>query len=135
MVVPLQPKTKTFLQMNTPINSKEFLATVNNAIERLMRINKLNATQLAGELGLNQQHMRRLIRQSTGMSSANYITSIKIGRAKELLIKQDLLAVAKVGYLCGYDEATHFTRFFRNAVGMTPSEYRAKHRDTMHSYL
>lgn len=114
--------------MDTPINSNDFLATVDATIERLMRKNKLNANYLAGELGLHPQHMRRLLRQTTGMSSADYITSIKIGRAKELLIEHDLLAVAKVGYLCGYDEATHFTRFFRNVVGMTPSEYRAKHR-------
>lgn len=114
--------------MDTPINSKDFLATVDATIEQLMRKNKLNANHLAGELGLHPQHMRRLIRQTTGMSSSDYITSKKVTRAKQLLLKNDLLCIAKVSYLCGYDEATHFTRFFRNAVGMTPSEYRSIHR-------
>lgn len=114
--------------MNYTDNTKEFLAIVDAAIERMMRDDKLNAINLASDLNIHSQQLRRLIRQTTGMSSAEYITSKKIARAKQLLLKQDMLSIAKVGFLCGFDEPTHFTRFFKHTVGMTPSQFRNQNK-------
>lgn len=114
--------------MNNPINTKDFLAQADAIIKRLMRDNKLSATQLASELGIHPQQMRRLIKQATGMSSSEYIIDKKITQAKELLLNQDLLTVAKIGYLCGFSEPTHFTRFFKHTVGMTPSQFRNQNK-------
>lgn len=124
----MQPKTKTFSLMYTPFSTKDFLAQADASIKKLMRDNNLTANQLASELGIHPQQMRRLIRQATGMSSSEYIIDKKITHAKELLLNQDLLTVAKVGYLCGFSEPTHFTRFFKHTVGMTPSQFRNQNK-------
>lgn len=114
--------------MNDSINTTDFLATVDSTIERLMHDKNLTAVQLAAELNIHPQQLRRLIRSITGMKSSDYIKTKKITRAKQLLLEQDLLTVAKVGYLCGFDEPTHFTRFFKHTMGMTPSKFRKQNK-------
>ncbi len=115
--------------MSNPINTKDFLAKADGIIRQLMRDNNLTANQLANELGIHPQQMRRIIRQATGMSSSEYIIDKKITQARELLLTQDLLTVAKIGYQCGFSEPTHFTRFFKRIVGMTPSQFRNQNKN------
>lgn len=52
-----------------------------------------------------------------------YLKQFRIQRAAGLLASTDL-GVAEIGALCGFEDASYFSRSFREAKGHTPSRYR-----------
>ncbi|WP_394917989.1 helix-turn-helix domain-containing protein [uncultured Robinsoniella sp.] len=65
----------------------------------------------------------RTFRQYMGMTPMQYITSIRITKAKELLETTDL-TINEIGDLTGYQNALYFSRIFKKTVGAAPTEYR-----------
>ena len=107
--------------MNNPRNKTDFLNGVNTAIEQLMDENRLSVIQLACRLNMQPQQLRRIMKSIT-----EYIAEQRIMYAKQLLIRYDLLTIAEISNMCGFDEPTHFTRFFKRLTGITPIEFRKK---------
>lgn len=74
------------------------------------------------------QHMSvswfiRCFKQYMGMTPMQYITSIRINKAKELL-KNTNYSIQEVSSLSGYDNPLYFSRIFRKQTGSSPSGYR-----------
>lgn len=46
------------------------------------------------------------------------------GRAAAWWLLERDAPIAEIGFLCGYADQPHFTRQFRDRVGMTPARYR-----------
>jgi YesN/AraC family two-component response regulator len=65
-------------------------------------------------------------RRYTQCSPKQYITTLRILHAKELL--RDLsLTVNEISSLVGYNDPFHFSKIFKKYEGISPSEYRTKH--------
>lgn len=80
------------------------------------------------EIGcFNASYLSRLFKQVYGCNISEYVMNMRMERAKELLIsttdKINEISV-KVGYLSAHS----FTRTFKNAVGISPLEYRELYR-------
>ena len=74
------------------------------------------------------QHMSvswfiRSFKQYMGITPMQYITSIRINKAKELLKNTDY-SIQEVGSLSGYDNPLYFSRIFHKQTGCSPSQYR-----------
>jgi len=65
----------------------------------------------------------RTFRQYMGMTPMQYITSIRMTKAKELLETTDL-TINEIGDLTGYQNALYFSRIFKKTAGTAPTEYR-----------
>lgn len=61
----------------------------------------------------------------TGQNIMDYVNSVRIGQAKELL-KDISLKTYQIAEQTGYSDPTYFSRVFKNIVGISPSEYRNK---------
>ena len=74
------------------------------------------------------QHMSiswfiRCFKQYMGMTPMQYITSIRINKAKELLKNTDY-SIQEISSLSGYENPLYFSRIFRKQTGFSPSHYR-----------
>ena len=78
---------------------------------------------LAGEFGVHPVHLARTFRKYYGRSVGTYLKEIRIHRAI-LLVMQRKLTLAEVGYLSGFSDQSHFTRAFKDIIGITPGEFR-----------
>ncbi len=78
---------------------------------------------LAAMDGLGSSRYHALFRQLMGCTPAGYITSLRMSKARELLIDPDL-PVGEVAALCGYADPLYFSRVFRRECGLSPSQYR-----------
>ena len=65
----------------------------------------------------------RLIKRYTGLTYSNYLISLRIEKAKELLLTTDL-SIEEIIWLVGYHNRGFFYRRFSEAVGMNPAAYR-----------
>lgn len=75
-----------------------------------------------------KQHMSiswfiRCFKQYMGMTPMQYITSIRINRAKELL-KNTNYSIQEISSLSGYENPLYFSRIFHRQTGFSPSRYR-----------
>ena len=61
--------------------------------------------------------------QETGCTFKEYLTEIRIRRAKELL-RTTPLRSADIAYEVGYNDPHYFSYVFRKNTGLTPSEFR-----------
>lgn len=88
----------------------------------------LTLDQLAAEAGISTFHFTRVFRAATGSSPHAYLLDVRIGAAKDLLVRTDL-AVAEVGRRCGFPRPAHFSVAFAGRVGLPPTAYRRGARE------
>ena len=74
------------------------------------------------------QHMSvcwfiRCFKRYMGVTPMQYLTSIRIGKAKELL-KNTNYSIQEIGNLVGYENPLYFSRIFHRQTGYSPSAYR-----------
>ena len=78
-----------------------------------------NAAKAAG---FSKFHFVRLFRDIYGKTPHQYLTSVRIGRAIQLL--QTDLTVKQVCFAVGFDSITSFTALFKRRIGLTPAAYQ-----------
>lgn len=77
----------------------------------------------ADELHLSANYFGDLIKKETGKSAQEYIQFKIIKTAKERIFDLDK-SISEIAYDLGFKYPQHFTRLFKQQVGVTPSEYR-----------
>jgi AraC family transcriptional regulator, transcriptional activator of pobA len=77
----------------------------------------------AGELHLSANYFGDLIKKETGISPQEYIQTKVIDVAKERIFDIDK-SISEVAYELGFKYPQHFTRLFKQKVGVSPNEYR-----------
>lgn len=104
---------------------KEVLNKMEKA--RLIIREKINTTispeEIAASLNMSYTWFRRIFKQYTGLAPAQYITQLKIQKAKELL-SVTTMSVKEIALELGYESIDYFSTFFRNQTGQTPSQFR-----------
>ena len=83
----------------------------------------INAQDLAALCGISYDYLRQLFEKFYGLTPIKYINDLKLKRAKELL-ESGMYSVSEAAYHSGFSDVSHFSRFFKSAVGVLPSEYR-----------
>jgi AraC family transcriptional regulator len=86
---------------------------------------RLTLERLAGVAGLSAWHFARLFKRATGLAPHQFITMLRIERAKVLLF-QTRESVRAVAYAVGFTNVRHFRRKFRAHFGILPSALRAR---------
>jgi AraC family transcriptional activator of pobA len=77
----------------------------------------------ANELNLSANYFGDLVKKETGKTAMEYIQEKVIDLAKERLFDQSK-SVSEIAFGMGYKYPQHFTRLFKQRVGMSPQEYR-----------
>lgn len=85
----------------------------------------LSLTRLSEQVHFNPSYLSRLFKQVTGNNLLNYISEVRLNKAKELL-DDSSMKINEIATAVGYISATYFNRFFKNATNMTPVEYRER---------
>lgn len=77
----------------------------------------------AGELNLSSNYFGDLVRKETGISALECIQAKVIDLSKEKIFDRSK-SISEIAYEMGYKYPQHFTRLFKQRVGMSPQEYR-----------
>ena len=79
------------------------------------------------EVHLSQSHFSTIFAQETGLTFTQYLTALRIGKAKELLEATEMRS-SQIALEVGYNDSHYFSYLFKKTTGMTPSEYRRDFR-------
>lgn len=79
----------------------------------------------AEALHLTPKQLSALCRQATGKSATDLLKE-KVATEAKVLLTGTPLPVSELGYRLGFYDVAHFSRWFKQAVGQTPSAYRAQ---------
>ncbi|MFJ3901918.1 helix-turn-helix domain-containing protein [Streptomyces sp. NPDC090025] len=91
---------------------------------------RLSVAEHAARHGLTPAELRAAVRRAAGCSPKDYLLTVRLGRAKELLAATDL-PVAAVARRVGYDDPAYFSRLFTRRVGTAPVRFRAQQSRTV----
>ncbi|MEW6355728.1 MAG: helix-turn-helix domain-containing protein [Planctomycetota bacterium] len=84
----------------------------------------LSAGLIARTIRLNPAYFCRLFKRVTRMTVTNYLTELRIERAKKLL-RNTQLRMSEIAHEIGYSRQSYFARKFRDIAGVSPRQFRS----------
>jgi AraC-like DNA-binding protein len=88
---------------------------------------KIDAGEIAGEACYSKFHFIRTFKSIYGKTPHQYLTGVRVERAKELLERG--VSVTDVCFAVGFDSLGSFIGLFKRRAGVTPSEYQRQRLD------
>ena len=86
---------------------------------------KITLDTLSARYNISKYHLQRSFQRYFGQSPGEYLTRLRLTRAKELLRATDL-PVSEVAYRVGMENTSYFISVFRVREGATPQQYRRR---------
>lgn len=83
----------------------------------------LKVCELAAIAQISPCHFIRLFKNNTGQTPHQYILQQRIAKARYLLQHREI-SISEIAARVGFCDQSHFTKYFKRIVGMTPREYR-----------
>lgn len=110
------------LVLGTNTADKAFLSKVTVLIETNLANENFDVEWLASEMFLGRTQLYRKIKALTNQSAQEFITTIRLNKAAEMLL-EGKLAVGEIAFMVGYTDPTSFSRVFQKQFGLTPKKY------------
>lgn len=86
-----------------------------------------SASEVSRFLGVSRSWLNQLVRRETGKNLTDHLQGRLILESKRLLAHSDL-NISEIAYQLGFEDASYFTRLFRQIAQTSPSEFREFHR-------
>lgn len=83
----------------------------------------IDRNNIASRFNISPNHLSRMFRQQGHMTLADYITWVRIERAK-FMLKKYTFRLTEVATRCGFQDVNYFYRVFKKKTSYTPSDYR-----------
>lgn len=87
-------------------------------------MNELTLDRIADHLFINKFYLVKLFKEATGLTIFEYVNKCRINKAKLLFLMDGNRSVTDVCYEVGFHQPAHFSRNFKQMVGVTPEHFR-----------
>lgn len=84
----------------------------------------ISLQSVASHVYMSPNHFSTVFSQGSGTTFIEYLTSVRIQRAKHLLVESDMRC-SDITYEAGYSDPHYFSFIFKKQTGMSPREYRS----------
>jgi len=84
----------------------------------------VNIEEIARIFAFSQTYLTKIFKKHCETTPLKYLISLRIDRAKQMLVTNSEMDIGKVAHAVGYDDQHYFSRLFKNVVGKSPSDYR-----------
>lgn len=104
-----------------PVSEKMIDNVISEIREHYME--DISLTSLSTKYNISMGHLSKTIKEQLQVNFSDYIASLRIQRAKELL-RDDSLSIQEISEIVGYNDYFYFTKVFKKIEGISPSKYR-----------
>ena len=95
----------------------------NTVPEMITKLTGISTEDIARAAGVHVGHLHRIFPEEIGMTIGEYLTHLRIEKAKTLLMHTDI-PNASIAARTGISSQQYFCRLFKKETGMSPQEYR-----------
>ncbi len=93
-----------------------------NYVEKNIADEHYNVEQLSADLCMSRMTLYRKIQSLTGQKPTEFIRTIRLRRAAELL-RENRLTITEISYATGFSSVSYFSRCFRTMYGVAPTQF------------
>ena len=111
----MKPEDKSAKALSAVDRAKEF---INNHFAEDIKVENM-----ANAVNMSPTYFSKQFKAVTTFSPYEYLQSIRLAKAKELLLKTDL-PVLEIAYRTGFNSDANFIYFFKNETGISPLKFR-----------
>ena len=110
-------------EVHLPSLDEKLLEKVIKLTNEKMAETEFGVDELSKMIGMSSVYLNKKMSALTGKTTSEYVRTIRLKRAAQLLEKSDL-TIAEVAYEVGYNSPKYFSKYFKDEYGILPSEYR-----------
>ncbi len=110
------------------MDNKTFVAGALDYIAKAYKDEDLSLERVAEKAGFSVSYFNRIFTESTGKPVMEYVREYRLIMAAQLLRASDK-SILELALDFGYANPENFTRAFKTRYGVSPSEYREKHKN------
>ncbi len=119
------PSGEDEVAMQKSAAAMRFLARVSDYIYlQLNRGEVIEVPQIASAMCMSDRQFYRKMNALTNSTPTAYVQRVKIRKARALLDSNPQMSFSEIADRCGFNDYSNFVRTFKNAYGVTPTEYR-----------
>lgn len=118
-------KPSNFYFDQLPKNNS-FVDNVLQSIDTHIEDELFTVEKLCEEIGISERQLQRKLKALTSKSPNQLISSVRLHRAKELLL-ENTFNISEVAYQTGFSNPSYFSKSFKKEFGFTPSEFLQNH--------
>ncbi len=116
-------KALAFRDRENPLHGNRAVMNARRYMAKNFTDPNLMLQDAAKAAGMSASRFSTVFAQETGMTFTEYLTGLRIAKAKELL-RATTLRSSEIGTAVGYSDRHYFSYLFKKNTGMTPSEFR-----------
>lgn len=103
---------------------QKLMARITDKLEANMDNAEYSVEQLASEVGMHRMNLYRKIQSLFGMTPSEFIRTMRLKRAAQILGDDPNISVVEVAEMVGFNTPKYFTRYFKEMFGVLPSQYK-----------
>ena len=112
------------VEVPSPISpNNSFLENVLQCINAHLEDPSFGVEMLCREIGVSERQLQRKLNAITNKSPNQMISSVRLHRAKELILKQDE-TIAEIAFQTGFSSPSYFAKCFKKEFGLSPSRFK-----------
>lgn len=124
-------KLQPMLALSTTQNASERISSLFiELLERQFPLESLNQKlnlrtpkDYADRLAVHVNHLNKVLKEVTGNTTTQLISS-RVTQEAKILLKQTNWNIAEIAYTLGFDDLAHFSNFFKKQTSFTPATFR-----------
>lgn len=119
---------ETVIDLREMVSQKRYSTLLKNAkayIEENFDNEEISLNTVAASVNLSPNHFSTIFSQEIGQTFIEFLTSVRMEKAKELL-RSSSLKTAEIAYAVGYKDPHYFSYLFKKTQECTPREFRSR---------
>lgn len=104
-------------------NAQQLISDSMNYIDKNFYKNDFSLSKAISLSNVSEAYFRKIFKTVYKMTPVKYIRTLKISRAKTLLLSR-AYSLSQISEMCGFSEEKYFYAVFRNITGQTPTEWK-----------
>ena len=124
----LKKVLETAIELREGMSRKKYSSLLKNArdyIEQNFDNEDISLNTVAASVNLSPNHFSTIFSQETGQTFIEYLTHVRMEKAKELL-RGTTMKTAEIAFAVGYKDPHYFSYLFKKTQECTPREFRSR---------
>ena len=105
---------------------QKLMARITEKLEANLDNPEYSVEQMASDVGMHRMNLYRKIQSLYGMTPSEFIRTMRLKRAAQILTADPNLTVSEVADMVGFNTPKYFTKYFKELFGVLPSQYNRK---------